>query len=640
MSCELSEYCHECQERHIQRKGYLTDKQGKPRTEEWPVECKGIQKELFDSVFYNEETGEVEVGLYDISDDIDMDEYASLSDQDKLLIQYSNNKLLFAKDVLGWSPYNPNRNFFQYYQKEFLLCSAKRKVGRFGRRLGKSEILCISAIHFIMTTLEKAGTVIIFVPFDTLALELHNRILSLMQSPDSKADQSKISSFKKPFYQVCYHRDDINSDVYIRIFTTGAKSGGGATQARGQKAHFILIDEEGYLHPDDYSAIVPLIEENPFVELWGFSTPNAIPNAFKNKCNDDTSFKDFHYPYDVLRQVYGDDVFEEKKNGYIRMLGYAKYRLEFEAEFFEEDNKIFKEKFILASGHEYNYSKYRNPNSNYFIGVDWNAWLNGVNICVLERGSEKGEDYLRVAYKNILDGDTFKGSSQQLQVTAVKELLDLVEIFQADGLAVDEGYGSMQAEVLTAALAQMNKSEILDIINFSGITEIDNPIIPNETYKQKNKPLLVHLMQQRLESGLFRYSVLEEGNLREAEANKKGLPYQFNVYQVDKYDINGHPIFKSPMDHFLDATMLANYSFAKKFENIFVIQSVMAMTARSASKYENIQQYLNDLLQNPLGKTAERDVTTKIKRDTTFGGESVVKKVGSNPFGKHKMKRL
>lgn len=60
MSCEIADYCKQCQREHIKNKGYLLDKDKLP-VKEWPVQCKGIQKQLFDDTYYNEKTGEFQV---------------------------------------------------------------------------------------------------------------------------------------------------------------------------------------------------------------------------------------------------------------------------------------------------------------------------------------------------------------------------------------------------------------------------------------------------------------------------------------------------------------------------------------------------------------------------------------------------
>ena len=75
------------------------------------------------------------------------DKYSELSDDVKIEIQLSKNKLLWAKETLGWSTMNPERGFDQFYQREILLCTAKMKVVRCGRRMGKTEYIIIESLH-------------------------------------------------------------------------------------------------------------------------------------------------------------------------------------------------------------------------------------------------------------------------------------------------------------------------------------------------------------------------------------------------------------------------------------------------------------------------------------------------------------
>lgn len=82
---------------------------------------------------------ELENPIFPIDKLIGMDNYLKLSEESKVSLQLEKNKILWAKECLGWTPYNTKRKFFQYYQKEFLLCNAQNRVMRFGRRLRKDR---------------------------------------------------------------------------------------------------------------------------------------------------------------------------------------------------------------------------------------------------------------------------------------------------------------------------------------------------------------------------------------------------------------------------------------------------------------------------------------------------------------------
>ena len=122
---EYADVCIKCQNRHL----------NEIKKPSWEVVCSGIPKSLWDN------------GHYPLEDVIGSDEYFDLTEDEIISLHYKYNKMLWAKDSINWSTYNEKRDFEQYYQKELLLCTAKRKVGRLGRRMGK----CISENTLIQT---------------------------------------------------------------------------------------------------------------------------------------------------------------------------------------------------------------------------------------------------------------------------------------------------------------------------------------------------------------------------------------------------------------------------------------------------------------------------------------------------------
>ena len=114
---ELADFCKECQRRHIENKGYKVDKDGN-EIRKWPIKCIGIQKKHFEGCYFDEESGEIKTGIVDLEALVEDDVYAKLTPIEKARLQYFHNPLLWAKDMLGWTPYNPNRASYQEYQKE------------------------------------------------------------------------------------------------------------------------------------------------------------------------------------------------------------------------------------------------------------------------------------------------------------------------------------------------------------------------------------------------------------------------------------------------------------------------------------------------------------------------------------------
>lgn len=84
---------------------------------------------------------------YPLEKIIDNEVYETLNDEVKAEMQLSKNKLLWAKETLGWSTFHKGRGFDQFYQRQILLCTAKLRVIRCGRRMGK----CIAEGSKIIT---------------------------------------------------------------------------------------------------------------------------------------------------------------------------------------------------------------------------------------------------------------------------------------------------------------------------------------------------------------------------------------------------------------------------------------------------------------------------------------------------------
>lgn len=353
---EYSDICYKCQQLHYQTKGF--DKDGK-----FPVVCKGIPKRLIEEKYYPLE-------------EVYGDFYNELSNEQKIHLQYKNNKLAWAKDMLGWSPYNPKRECWQGYQEEMLCCTALRKAGRLGRRMGKSEILTIDALHYAFTTPIRNPRILILAPFMNLCDELHARLLDKL---DGSVFKGTYSSTKKP-YVVEIPRPYFGDIAKIKLFTTGSGSGNAGASTRGQSGDKMFIDEAGYMDQESLEAVIPLLLEHPEVEILVTSTPSQIPNKFKEWCLSDEEFKAFHFPYTIMPN------FKDEEKMLRKMYTQKGWEQEIEANFYEGTAKVFKELDIKQSlqSYRYPYSANEIPDGSdwkFFCGTDWNSWKNGKLYC-------------------------------------------------------------------------------------------------------------------------------------------------------------------------------------------------------------------------------------------------------------------
>ena len=543
---EYADICYQCQQHHLQTKGFEDG--------EFPVVCKGIPKSLIDDKYYPLE--EVYKELYD-----------DLTLEQKVQLQYKNNKLKWAKDMLSWSPYNPKRECWQGYQEEMLCCTALRKTGRLGRRMGKSEILVVDALHYAMNTLLKNPRILILAPFMNLCDELHSRILDKL---DGSAYAGTYSSTKKP-YVVEIPRPEFGDTVKIKLFTTGSGSGNAGASTRGQSGDKMFIDEGGYMDQESLEAVIPLLLEHPEVEILVTSTPSQIPNKFKEWCLTDTEWKGFHFPYTIMPN------FKDEEKMLRKMYTQKGWMQEIEAEFYEGSAKVFKELDIKNSLRVFRYphSVLEIDNSQdwrMFIGVDWNAHKNGIQIVV--QGINLKTRRTKVWYRHSVNESSKKYFSEKIQTEAVMMIRDLDRRFGCEKIAVDLGFGALNAEILIKMYQNEQQEDKIIPVDFGSVISEKHPIT-DETINRRIKGVMIYLLQQRFEYGTIELSSIEEGDLKGDDKLGELLTTQLNYYEIEKYDARDNPVFRASgpgTDHILDALMLSNYAISKFVEKVFDLE--------------------------------------------------------------------
>lgn len=565
---QYSDICVECQKRHYKTKGFTEGR--------FPVTCKGIPRRLVEERYYPLE-------------EIYGDYYDTLRKDEKILLQFKNNPLLWAEKTLNWSPYNPKRKFWQFYQEEMLLCTALKKAGRLGRRMGKSEILVVKAIHFGMTSFIKNPQILIIAPFMNLCDELFQRAVNKL---DESAYAEIYSSTKKP-YKIEIPRENFGDVCTIRLYTTGSSSGNAGKSTRGQRADMLIIDEGGYVDQESLETVLPLLLESSEVELIVTSTPSQVPNKFKEWCLTDRTWKDFYFPFTVMPGfVPGNEEYEEFKT----MYGIQGWKQEIEAEFFEGSKKVFKEEDIKASLEKYIYPtdiygipSYEREQWRFIIGVDWNSAKHGVQISLLGINLETRRTKL---WKRI----SIKNDVKQLQSKAVEAIIDLDKKFGAEKIVVDAGYGAVQIEMLIKFYQRMSAEEKIVPVDFSSTLIQEHPMT-KEKFSKRMKCVMVSLLQQRFEYGTITISSIEEGELNDTADNKIGdlLTTQLNYYEIEKYDNRDNPVFKAGgpgTDHALDSLLLANYGINRFIEEIFEMGIGVRPSLGVADS--PLQNFLND----------------------------------------------
>lgn len=469
-------------------------------------------------------------------------------------IRATYDPVLWAYKYLGWEPRSSSTG--EEYHKNILNCSAKRKVLRCGRRLGKSEALIVLALYKLFTNsphvkrynrqtgkMEKGFSTIMFVaPFLSQVKDFFSRLRDFIyNNPDLKAEVK--TDVSTPFFKL-----ELKSGMKILGFSAGSS---GASSLRGQKADIIILDEVDYLDQDSLDTIMALLMEHADVELIAASTPSGRREYFYDWCENNMEFKEFYYP-SMANPNWGDKMEAELRGLYRTEIA---WKHEIEADFGEAASSVFQYKYLENAMERYEYQDcVRHEFSKYAIGCDWNDAENGTKIRVMEYNP--GTRTIRA-----VDVVSVEKAGWN-QTAAIEAIIRMNRKWKADYVYVDAGYGAMQIEHLRKygheARFRNDQWSHVDMtlmetkgINFSSKHATYDPIsgLPE---KQPMKPFMVESCVRKFEAGTIKFPMSDEILLK-----------QLHGYNVAKISANGTPVYESGPagDHDLDALMLACLAF-------------------------------------------------------------------------------
>jgi len=133
--------------------------------------------------------------------------------------------VMWAGLTLNW--------YAEWYQAQFLQCSALAKVCRWGRRSGKSDALCVDMLHKALTRPGKkayeAYTILVITPYEAQVDRLFGVLRNMIDRNDS-VRESVLADIKNP-QSVSFTNKSI-----IKGFTSGVKSGNKSEKIRGEDA--------------------------------------------------------------------------------------------------------------------------------------------------------------------------------------------------------------------------------------------------------------------------------------------------------------------------------------------------------------------------------------------------------------------
>ena len=502
-------------------------------------------------------------------------------------------------------PTDPTKSLsLRSYQKEVLENTRNEKymVLRYGRRMGKSVVLCADALWWttaqpLVEMFERGEdrqrpfNVLIVTPMDTQIKMLFDTILQLCEGSPFLQDQiEKI------------RRSDVNEIKFkngskIKGQTIGISTANKGTSARGQNADYLLIDECDYIPKEILEeAILPISTTNENCKVRACSTPSGKREYFWMWCTkaDDLGWWHRHYPAWHPDNAGFVTIEEAERRGIPKTqsaeyqwrstMSSEAYMREYGAEFGEELQGVYKHSainecvvkymnvFDASNTDSFNPGFAQNTNNLFIIGVDWNSYRNGGQIVLVEYCAEptKIEYFDEEGNEDVTINCTNKfrlfyrcgiKSEESTQRKTRQEIIRLMMNYKIDYLYVDYGAGDTNIEELTHYGRQHPELGInrkLRVVDSGSSVEHYDPVL-QEKVKKRAKSLMVNTSVITVEEKRIWLPKEEDASHR--------LVDQMRGYQIKNVTTRGDYTYTGE-DHVLDAFNLAIYGFYREYSNL------------------------------------------------------------------------
>lgn len=490
------------------------------------------------------------------------------------------------------------------YQQEVTNNSRKEMniILRWGRRMGKSVVMCADCLWWaqaypLVRMIEEGGskqkpfTILVFAPYESQVKELWNTFSQLIgDSPLLRDQVDKIRTSD-------VHTIEFKNGSSIKGYTIGISSSNQGTSLRGLSGDMIFIDEMDFIPTEIIEQVIlPITTTHKNCRRRICSTPSGKRELYYKWCTqaEELGWLHLHFPSwhpdndnwmsqeEAIQK--GVPIHQSTEFQVRSVTASDAYQREYGGEFGEEFGGVYKHHLIAKSlvryGRNINISDpdvfdpgfVQNPEHKHIIGVDWNSYINGGQIVVLEYcatptvikyfDDEKKQDIVvdftgryRLFYRR---GIKSKDSTQRL---TRMEVIRLMTNYKIDYLYVDYGAGDTNIEELThygrkhPELALHKKLRVID----SGATVDHYDHILQKMVKKRNKSLMINFSVLSLEEGMFILPKEEDVNTR--------LVGQMRGYKVKHVTARGEYAYEGD-DHILDAFNLAVYGFQQNYGHL------------------------------------------------------------------------
>lgn len=522
----------------------------------------------------------------------------TLSEQEVAEYVVLNQPQLWAKVYLDWEARD--------YQLAILFegKNSKKLVLRLGRRLGKTECMCILILWHAFVQPNKGDNnqydILIVTPFETQVDLIFDRLHQLI-------DMSPY--FKNSVSRDVYHRLELANGTNITGLTAGSKSGSGAANTRGQRADLIILDEVDYMGSSEITNIINIRNEAPErIKIIAASTPSGRRDDYYKWCQgavktyepSQADIDNFDFTgYEVNTKPQGQN------NGWVQVyapsivnsellkmnddtglsfldelkqeLTEMRFKQEVLAEFGEEEMGVYQKQHIdyalrMGTLSEHKYMSHfsdeemalwlRDRRKKILIlGVDWDKYSAATNMVIMELDKHWVHPETGIEEPRILVRDRIEIPRSNFTYTnAIERIVELNEVLDFDWISVDRGYGETQIEMLHKyGLAYPNSGFATKVVGyqFSEKIKVRDPY----TGKMDKKPLKPFMVNNSV--------MAFERNAVVLNPQDKHLTEQFEGYRIKSISSTGIPTYNSDNEHGVDALNLALLKFEQEYGDLF-----------------------------------------------------------------------
>jgi len=232
--------------------------------------------------------------------------------------------VIFVEMVLGFHPFD--------YQKKLLRDQSKRIVACMGRQTGKSTTIAAKAIHFAL--INPNTTILIVSATLRQSMLMFDKILGFIESSPLLKKSVKYKTRTRIRFS--------NGSLIIAL-----PCGRYGHSLRGHTAHLIILDEAAFIPEEVITNVVfPMISTTDGA-VWMLSTPWSRDHIFY-KAFTSPEWSVYHLPSSVNPLIKPEFLKEQRE-----LIGEERFRLEYEAEFIDEERSFFPSTLIMPCSDDY-----------------------------------------------------------------------------------------------------------------------------------------------------------------------------------------------------------------------------------------------------------------------------------------------